>query len=107
MSLLLKVLVEVIDPVMTSFELLTFGATKPFHFISFDRVERVSCQDEKRLIVLSAEEDVDGALRSFDDAYLLACRVVDKDLACGDVDVAGSVAEWCSRRPARQRASGG
>jgi hypothetical protein len=58
-----------------------------------NRVERVSCQDEERLIVFSAEQDVDGALRNFDDAYLPAFRIVDKDLALGDVDVAGCVTD--------------
>jgi hypothetical protein len=37
-----------------------------------NRIKRVSRQNEERLIVLSAEEDVDGALRNFEDAYLPA-----------------------------------
>src|ERR1700728_4107440 len=56
-----------------------------------NRIQRVSCQDEKRLIVFSAEEDLGGAPGNFDDAYLPACRIVDKDLALGDVDIAGCV----------------
>ena len=56
-------------------------------------MKRVSRQMEERLIVLSAEEDVDAALRNFEDAYLPACRVLDQDLALGDLDVAGSAAD--------------
>lgn len=48
-------------------------------------------EDEQRLTVLAAEDELQWTLRHFDSAGFLAIRGIDEDLAVGDVNAAGGI----------------
>ena len=48
-------------------------------------------EDEERVVVRTAEDDVDGSLRHIDLSNLRAFGVVDKDLPVDDVNIAAII----------------
>ena len=52
-----------------------------------ESIERAVGKDVERVAVFAAEEQIDGTLGYVDGVDELALRVVDEDLARGDVDI--------------------